>query len=273
LLGTGGNAITVSLELWRAMQQAGAGISAAPVRQAAALADVVKARAAGGQPPLTLAMVFPFSCHNYQLRDWLESGGIDPDRDVRLVVLPPPLLVDALRSGQVDGFCVGEPWNSLAVEAGIGVIAAVASDVWPTPPEKVVAMRARYADENPEVVARLVRALHGAAQWAADAGNRADLAQLLAQPRYVGAPARLLLAALNCSLRFEPGADAVDRPGFLSLDSAAIAPRRDHAALILSRMQRWGQVAANAAGLDEACAAFLGEGFEKALRETGVKQS
>ena len=61
-------------------------------------------------------MVFPFSCHNYQLRDWLESAGVDPDRDVRLVVLPPPLLVDALRSGQIDGFCVGEPWNSLAVD-------------------------------------------------------------------------------------------------------------------------------------------------------------
>ena len=60
-------------------------------------------------------MVYPFSCHNYELRYWLAACGIDPDRDVRLVVLPPPLLVDALREGQIDGFCVGEPWNSLAV--------------------------------------------------------------------------------------------------------------------------------------------------------------
>jgi ABC-type nitrate/sulfonate/bicarbonate transport system substrate-binding protein len=175
-LGTGGNAITVSRELWQAMQADGASLGADPVSQARGLSMVVKRRAADSKAQLTLAMVFPFSCHNYQLRDWLESGGVDPDRDVRLVVLPPPLLVDALRSGQVDGFCVGEPWNSLAVDAGIGVIAASCSDVWPHPPEKVLGMRARFADENPEVVARLIRAIHGAALWAADAGNHEDLA-------------------------------------------------------------------------------------------------
>lgn len=272
-LGTGGNAITVSRDLWRAMQQSGATLGAVPAQQARALGAVVKARAAAGQPPLTLAMVFPFSCHNYQLRDWLDAGGVDPDRDVRLVVLPPPLLVDALRSGQVDGFCVGEPWNSLAVDAGIGVIAAVASDVWPVQPEKVLGMRAHFADENPDVVARLVRAIHGAAQWATDAGNHQDLAQLLAQPRYVGAPARLLLAALNCELAFEPGGAPVARPQFLSLATTAVEPLATHAEFILSRMQRWGQVAPDASGLADARSAFLIDGFRAALRDSGARQS
>src|SRR5262249_23992602 len=157
----------------------------------------------------------------YQLRDWLQSGGVDADRDVRLVVLPPPLLVDALRSGQVDGFCVGEPWNSLAVEADIGVIAAGCSDILPQRPEKGLGMRARYAEENPEIVAALVRALQGASRWAADAANHQDLARLLGQPRYVGAPARLLQAALGGSIRAALGHDPLQRPEFLRLGGPA----------------------------------------------------
>jgi two-component system, oxyanion-binding sensor len=269
-LGTGGNAITVSKPLWQAMSDAGAVAGAPPADLAAALAKVVAQRAAAGDAQLTLAMVFPFSCHNYELRDWLDMGGLDPDRDLRLVVLPPPLLVDALRTGQVDGFCVGEPWNSLAVDAGIGVIAAAGSDVWPRPPEKVVGMRASYAEQNPEVVAALVRSIHGAAQWASDPGNHADLAQLLSQPRYVGAPARLLQAALDGAIRFEPGQVPLARPEFLSLDAEAIVPHERYAELFYSRMRRWGQVAANVDGLDRARAGFRVAAFHDALK-TGAK--
>lgn len=270
-LGTGGNAITVSRDLWRAMHEAGAVIGAEPSRQARALAVVVRQRAAAAQQPLTLAMVFPFSCHNYQLRDWLESGGIDPDRDVRLVVLPPPLLVDALRSGQVDGFCVGEPWNSLAVDAGIGVIAAVCSDVWRQPPEKVLGMRARYADENPAVVAALVRAIHGASRWAADASNHQDLAQLLSQPRYVGAPSRLLLAALGGALRASNGEEPLIRPEFVSFGPESIIPHAHYGDLIHSRMLRWGQVVADEGGPARARAGFRLDAFQRAIAGDGAK--
>ncbi len=255
-LGTGGNAITVSLELWQGMHAAGAGIGAPPAQQARALAQVVAQRAAAGQPQLTLAMVFPFSCHHYQLRDWLVSGGIDADRDVRLVVLPPPLLVDALRSGQVDGFCVGEPWSSLAVDAGIGVIATVGSDVWPHPPEKVLGMRARFADEHPDAVAALVRALHGASLWAANADNHEDLAQLLSQARYVGAPARLLLAALSGRIVMERGGPVVQRPDFLRFGEAASTPRPVDAAMLFDKMVQAGQLAASEQKRQRAAASF-----------------
>jgi NitT/TauT family transport system ATP-binding protein len=267
-LGSGGNAITVSLPLWQGMREAGAKAGAEPAALARALAGVVARRAAAGEPQLTLAMVFPFSCHNYQLRDWLETGGIDPERDMRLVVLPPPLLVDALRSGQVDGFCVGEPWNSLAVDAGIGVIAAVCSDVWPRPPEKVLGLRARFADEQPQLVAALVRAIHGASLWAADSGNHADLAQLLAQPRYVGAPARLLQAALDASIRFEPGQAPLSRPEFLMLGAESIVPRQRWGDLFLSRMRRWNQLGEDASSLERARAGFREAGFHAALAAT-----
>lgn len=241
-LGAGGNAITVSRELWKAMRDSGAMNGTEPVVQARALADVIARRTAAGRPALTLAMVFPFSCHNYQLRDWLQSADIDPDRDVRLVVLPPPLLVDALRSGQVDGFCVGEPWNSLAVDAGFGVIPVVCSDLWHRPPEKVLGMRAQLAEENVDTVAALVRCIKAASLWAADAGNHQDLARLLSQPRYVGAPARLLHSALAGDIRVDAQEPPIRRPAFVSFGPEDIVPDERGYQLLLDHMRRAGQI-------------------------------
>jgi two-component system, oxyanion-binding sensor len=271
-LGSGANAITVSRELWQAMQGHGAGIGLSPAAQAQAIAKVVAERAASGLSPLTLAMVFPFSCHNYQLRDWLESAGVDPDRDVRLVVLPPPLLVDALRSGQVDGFCVGEPWNSLAVDADIGVIVAVCSDVWERPPEKVLGMRARFAEEKPQIVAALVRAIDAASRWAADVSNRSDLASLLSQPRYVGAPARILLAALDGSIRAAADKDPIQRPDFVSFGPDSIAPHERYAELFYSRMRRWNQVGLDSTGPVRARAGFRNDLFQDALQGATISR-
>lgn len=267
-LGTGGNAIAVSAPVWAAMQAQGASIGAAPAVQARALAAVVGQRVATGSAPLTLAMVFPYSCHHYQLRDWLALGGIDAERDVRLTVLPPPLLVDALRSGQVDGFCVGEPWSSLAVDSGIGVIALVASDLWPDPPEKVLGMRERFAGEHPEEVAALLRALHAAAHWAGDAGNHADLAQLLAQPRYVGAPARLIEAALGGSIRAQCGQPLLSRPRFLRLDPEATWPRAAHAMLLVEKMEACGQGARSPAQRQRAIESYRADLYASAIGQS-----
>src|SRR5258708_4239150 len=87
------------------------------------------ARRRGGAEPLTFGMTFPFSTHNYQLRFWMAAGGVDPDEDVHLVVLPPPYMVDSLANGHVDAFCVGAPWNSVAVDLGIGHILHFVSDI------------------------------------------------------------------------------------------------------------------------------------------------
>ena len=93
-------------------------------------------------------MVFPFSNHNFDLRYWLAAAGVHPDRDVRLVAIPPPLMVDSLRAGLVDGFCVGEPWNSLAVAQGLGSIVATQSQLFPRAAEKVLAVRAAFAEQR-----------------------------------------------------------------------------------------------------------------------------
>ena len=105
-------------------------------------------------------MTFPFSTHNYQLRFWMAAGGVDPDEDVRLVVLPPPYMVDSLANGHVDAFCVGAPWNSVAVDLGIGHILHFVSDILVRAAEKVLAVRQNWSEKNPDVVAALVRAAY-----------------------------------------------------------------------------------------------------------------
>ena len=117
-LGVNGNAITVSPALHAALRDAADGDLLDPMVSAKALARVAAQRKARGADPLTFGMTFPFSTHNYHLRFWMAAGGVDPDEDVRLVVLPPPYMVESLQNGHVDAFCVGAPWNSVAVDLG-----------------------------------------------------------------------------------------------------------------------------------------------------------
>ena len=128
-LGLNGNAITVSPALHAAIMGEIDGDPRNPLVTALALARVVAARRKAGLEPLTFGMTFPFSTHNYQLRFWMAAGGVDPDEDVHLVVLPPPYMVDSLANGHVDAFCVGAPWNSVAVDLGVGHILHFVSDI------------------------------------------------------------------------------------------------------------------------------------------------
>ena len=172
-LGVNGNAITVSPALYAAMGAAADGKLTDPMVSARALARVVAKRKAKGEEPLTFGMTFPFSTHNYHLRFWMAAGGVDPDEDVRLVVLPPPYMVESLANKHVDGFCVGAPWNSVAVDLGIGFILHFVSEILPRAAEKLLAVRGRWAEERPDELRRLVRA-HGRA---------ADFVEDLSQPR------------------------------------------------------------------------------------------
>jgi ABC-type nitrate/sulfonate/bicarbonate transport system substrate-binding protein len=241
--GLGGNAITVTNALWQQMTELGAEVGAAPAVQGEALKQIVVAREKAGRPALTFAMVYPFSSHNYLLRYWLAAVGIDPDQDVRLVVLPPPLLVDAMREGQIDGFCVGEPWNSVAVSVEVGCIVAATAAIWPHSPEKVLACRADWAQRNPKRLQGMLRALHRAAKWCADPSNHAELARLLSDPRFVGAPADILRRGLSNDLVLIPNDRSRHVPGFYTLAGhAANYPDPSHALWFYSQMVRWRQV-------------------------------
>lgn len=242
-LGLGGNAITVSVPLWEQMLAQGATSGDFTLAAAAALKRVIVARERSQQEPLTFGMVYPFSCHNYELRYWLAAAGIDPDRDVRLAVIPPPFLADALRVGQIDGFCVGEPWNSVAVDAGVGVIVTPTTALWPLSPEKVLGCRAEWAQRYPEQLSKLLRAIYRAAVWIERPENHLEVAKLLAEPGYVGCSVGLLHRALGGRLALQPGADPVSLSDFFVPSThAATFPWVSHAAWIYEQMVRWRQI-------------------------------
>lgn len=264
----GGNAVSLARHV-EIDPTAWSGI-ADPLAAGRALADVVAARARAGAPPLTLAHVHPFSCHNYQLRYWLAAVGLDPDRDLRLVVVPPPYMVDALESGVVDGCCVGAPWSSLAVEAGVGRIVLSTGPIWTSTPEKVLGVRETFAERRPDDLAALLRALDAAAAWAEDPANHADLAALLARPEVIGVDAEVIGRSLSGRLVAARGEPALDVPGFLRFHGPGPAgpinrPRAADGLWLAAQILRWNRITDRAAALDAARTAFSPAHWDAAI--------
>lgn len=266
-LGRGGNAITLSIRLFERMRDIG-GISetASALESAQALAKVLKVMREGGEAPPTLGMTYPFSSHNYEFRYWLAAGGIDPDRDVKLVVVPPPLTSDALAAGAIDGFCVGAPWNMVASERGVGRIVAAKQDIWPSAPEKVLGMRPDWAESHPETVSRLIVALDAAARWCDRPENHDALAEALAEPRYIAAPVDIIRHVLAGRFSLDAkGNHRVIDDYFTFHRAFANYPRPTQALWIYSQMIRWGQVALSEEGLRAAAGAYRPELYRTAL--------
>lgn len=270
-LGLGGNAIAVSEALWQDMARAGAVVHDGPMAMGRALKSVVEARAQTGAEPLTFAMVFSYSSHNYELRYWLAAVGIDPDRDVRLVVIPPQLMVESLKAGQIQGFCAGSPWPGLAVEAGIGRIVTSKAEIWQRSPEKVLGVSAAWAESNEDDLLALLRALHGAAQWADDPANHGELAEILARPHYVGEDAELIFRTLRGSLSYGSDDDVRQVDDFFVFHrNLANFPWQSHALWFYSQMVRWKQVASSAWAEAAAKAVYRPDLYRKALAPLGV---
>ena len=156
-LGLRGNAVTVSNALWARMLDHGARETLDAAANGAALAAAIRA-VPEGRP--RFAVVHPYSGHNYELRYWLAACGVDPERDIEIIILPPPLMTQALANGALDGYCAGEPWNTAAVMQGLGHIATVRASIWRSSPEKVLGVEERWAAANPEALAALLCALY-----------------------------------------------------------------------------------------------------------------
>jgi two-component system, oxyanion-binding sensor len=239
-LGINGNAITVSPRLSTMLSDANDGDLTDPKASARALARVVSERKARGLDPLTFGMTFPFSNHNYQLRYWMAAGGVDPDEDVRLVVLPPPYMVESLASGHVDAFCVGAPWNSVAVELGVGNILHFGCEIIARVSEKVLALRQRWADENPDTVVRLVRALAGASRFAASLDNRECVAQIVAQR--LGTPFEPVVRTLAGNLKITQDGAVRKHDSYIVIGGDGVnRPDPVQAAWAYAQIVRWGQ--------------------------------
>ncbi|MET0970843.1 MAG: CmpA/NrtA family ABC transporter substrate-binding protein [Tardiphaga sp.] len=265
-LGINGNAITVSPALHAALMAEVDGERTDPMATAQALRRVVEARAKAGAEPLTFGMTFPFSTHNYQLRFWMAAGGVDPDEDVRLVVLPPPYMVDSLVSGHVDAFCVGAPWNSVAVDLGVGHILHFVSDILLRAAEKVLAIRQAWADKHPDVVAALTRAHVKAAAFIEAPENRDETAAILAKPEHIGASAEVLRRTLDGRLKVSPDGTIRENGSYLLVGrEGAGRPDPRQAAWLYAQMVRWGQAAISPEALKTAEAVFRPDLYDAAL--------
>jgi two-component system, oxyanion-binding sensor len=267
-LGINGNAITVSPALHAAIMAELDGDRFDPMATAKALARVVTARRKSGAEPLTFAMTFPFSTHNYQLRFWMAAGGVDPDEDVRLVVLPPPFMAETLASGQIDAFCVGAPWNSIAVDRGAGHILHFVSDILVRAAEKVLAVRQSWADRNPQVVAGLVRAAARGAEFVEQ--NRAETAHILAHPERIGVSAEVLQRSLDGRLKISPDGTMRESGRYLLVGrERAARPEPVQAAWLYAQMVRWGQTSISPEALKTAMAVFRPDLYDAALGQGG----
>ena len=171
-LSRNGNAITLSKRLYD--------------QGVRTLADFKAAIQATPDKVHTLGMVYPSSMHNLMLRYWLASGGIDPDQDVALTVIPPPQMVSNLKAGNIDGYCVGEPWNSRAVYEELGFVITTDMELWPGHPEKVLGVREEWVNKYPQTHIALVKALLEACEYCDDLRNREEILGLLTQEQYVG---------------------------------------------------------------------------------------
>ena len=252
-LGLNGNAITVSPALYAAIMGEADGDPADPMVTAKALARVVAARRKAGGEPLTFGMTFPFSTHNYQLRFWMAAGGVDPDEDVRLVVLPPPYMVDSLASGHVDAFCVGAPWNSVAVDLSVGHILHFVSDILERAAEKVLAVREAWALENPDVLARLARAHGKAADFIENPDNRDEVARILAMPDRIDVDPEVIRRTLDGRLKISPDGTMRQSERYLLVGrEGAARPDPVQAAWLYAQMVRWGQAAYSPEALERA---------------------
>ena len=254
-----GNALTLSNALWREMEEAAPELVARgrPL-DARAVAAVVARRMASGAKPLVLASVFPYSPQNYMLRLWLSSAGLDPDRDVRLAVVPPPHTVAYLSGGAIDGYCVGEPWNQQSEALGIGRIALAGPDIWTGMPEKVLGVTESWAANNPNTLKALIKALIEACLWLDEPANRPEAARVLSSPRYLNMPAEVMSRTL-------------DLPGFHVFHrNAANFPWRSHADWFLAQMMRWKQAPADTDIKAVADRVYRTDIYRAAARDMGI---
>ncbi|MEQ9450533.1 MAG: CmpA/NrtA family ABC transporter substrate-binding protein [Pseudomonadales bacterium] len=189
VLSSNGNAITLNSNL---SHEATALIARGTVsNMPQALIHIAAER--GSRP--TLATVHAFSTHTILVRRWLSQHGVHPDKDVSTLVVPPSQMVDSLQAGIVDGYCVGEPWNTIAAVRGVGTTIALGQQIWPDAPEKVLGVSAEWHDEHPHTHLRLRQSLLQACGWLAEPDHLSQVARMLAQPHYLDVPPECLFPA------------------------------------------------------------------------------
>jgi ABC-type nitrate/sulfonate/bicarbonate transport system substrate-binding protein len=219
-----GNGITLSDELW----QLG-------VRDAASLRDLIYSNRP--ERTFTFGVVFPFSSHNFLLRGWLAAAGINPDADVRIVVVPPPQMPGALDAGHIDGYCVGEPWNTIAVQSRVGWMVAGSAELAPNHPEKVLVVRRDFAEDCAAEHEALIAALLDACAYCDQPENHARIVEVLSRRDFLGCSPQSLQPAFAGELDLGHGRKRTIADFLVFSRNGANEPSADKAAWVANHLR------------------------------------
>ena len=228
LLNRNGQAITLNNKL----KQAG-------VRKPSQIKPMADKAKADGEP-LTFAMTFPPGTHAMWIRYWLGSGGINPDKDVSLITIPPAQMVANMKVDKMDGFCVGEPWNNRAIEDGIGFTVITTQQMWKDHPEKVCAFTEEFATKNPRSVKAVLKALHLASVHLDNLDNRAKAAEVISRPTYINCPPAIILERLLGKYDYGDGRSEQDPNYMIFSQRNTNYPHQIYGRWWLTQLRRWG---------------------------------
>ncbi|HVZ32911.1 MAG TPA: CmpA/NrtA family ABC transporter substrate-binding protein [Polyangiaceae bacterium] len=257
LLNRNGQAITLKAEL--------KGKIGADPKALKPLADAAKKKGS----PMTFAMTFPPGTHAMWMRYYLAAGGIDPDKDVALITIPPPQMIANMKLGKMDGFCVGEPWNARAIADGVGYTAITTQELWKDHPEKVCAFTAEFAEKNPKTVKAVLKALNEASIWLDDRNNRPEQAKIVSQATYINCPPELILGRLQGHYDYGDGRKKEDPNYMIFSQRNCNYPQPKYAVWWLTQFRRWGMVEGTPDYNGVAGQVMRADLYEEAMKEIG----
>ncbi len=211
------------------------GLDSAPLK------EIFAKRKAEGKE-VKVAMTFPGGTHDLWIRYWLAAGGIDPDKDVSTIVVPPPQMVANMKVGNMDAFCVGEPWNEQLVNQGIGFTACTTGEIWGRHPEKALGMRAAWVDTYPKATQAVLMAVMEAQQWCDKLANKEEMAAILGKRQWFNVPPADVLGRLKGDVNYGNGRVAKGTNLAMKFWSGGVSyPFKSHDAWFVAEDIRWGK--------------------------------
>ena len=241
-----GNGITFGNKIIKEMKKYGMDATKRPLGSEALKKYIDAKHKAEGKnyQPLSFGMVHPFSTHNYELRYWMASSGIKPDRDTTIKPFPPPTMPSNLIAGNIEGYCVGEPWNERIVLKRKGSTLVTNYDIWNNNPEKVLQTRADFIKKYPETTKAVMKSILQAQMWLdASWEHRKEAAKILSKPNYVKAPVKVLEKSMTGTFQYLKGQKSEPNPMFnVFANDYAAYPFYSHGMWFITQMYRWGQI-------------------------------
>ncbi len=206
----------------------------------------LQAKASRTSKAVNAAMTFPGGTHDLWIRYWMAAGGIDPNKDISTIVVPPAQMVANMKVGSMDTFCVCEPWNRQLINQKIGYTALTTSELWHNHPEKSLGMRADYVNANPNATKALLKAVMEAQMWCEDPANRKEVAEICSRRRWINAPVADIIDRVQGNFDYGTGRVVENSPHQMRYwKDQASYPFQSHDLWFLMENMRWGYLPAN----------------------------